>query len=152
MSLISWLVSVAGNCWGQREAARRSLWVSDVGRVMDVCGWTNVAGSWCWSTSRLVYTKLANGRGNRLLKLARALALCSRANERENWQLKLTQALALHSRVCCPAICFDKSIKTIRDTPIHRRRPLMVHKRTFLHIYVVEKANATTRSGTRLEW
>ena len=46
-------------------------------------------------------------------------------------------------RVCRPAVCFDESIKTVRDTQI-RRRPLvllMVLKRTFLHIYVMEKAN-----------
>ena len=62
-----------------------------------MCGWTSVAGSWCRSTSKLVCIKLAFGRDNRQLKLARALALRSRANGRSNRQLKLARALALRS-------------------------------------------------------
>ena len=36
--------------------------------------------------------------------------------------------------VCHQAVCFDKSVRIVRDTPIRRRRPLMVLKRTFWHI------------------
>ena len=61
--------------------------------------WTNVADSLCRSTSKLVSIKLVYGRGNRQLKLARALALHSRANDRSNRQLKLARALALRSHV-----------------------------------------------------
>ena len=63
-----------------------------------MCVWTSVAGSWCKSTSKLVYIKLAYGRGNRQLKLAWTLALRSRADERGNRQLKLARALALRCR------------------------------------------------------
>ena len=72
--------------------------VFDVDRIVDVCGWTNVVGRWWRSTSKLVCIKLAYGRGNRQLKLVRALALCSRADERGNRQLKLTRALAQRNR------------------------------------------------------
>ena len=58
--------------------------VFDVDRIVDACGWTNVAVSRCRSMLWLVCIKLAYGRGNRQLKLARALALRSRENERIN--------------------------------------------------------------------
>ena len=35
-------------------AAGRSLWVADVGRVIDVCSGTIVAGRLCWSSRRCV--------------------------------------------------------------------------------------------------
>ena len=51
-------------------------------------------------------------------------------------------------RVCHLAICFNESVRTIRDTPTHRRWPLMVLKRT-LCISKWWKANATMGSGTQ---
>ena len=79
------------------RVAGRTLLVAGVGRVMDVCGWTNVAGSWCRLTSRLVCIRLVNGRWNRQLKLTRTLALRNRANGPGDRQLKVTLALALRS-------------------------------------------------------
>ena len=38
MSLISWLVSVARNGCGRKEAAKQSLQGSDVGQVVDAYG------------------------------------------------------------------------------------------------------------------
>ena len=34
-------------------AAGRLSWVADVGQVVDVCSWTIVAVSWCWSSQRI---------------------------------------------------------------------------------------------------
>ena len=56
-------------------------------------------------------------------------------------------------RVCCPTVCFDESIKTVRDTLTCRKWPLVplwILKRTFLHIYVMEKANLPLEVGLSL--